>query len=99
VVVTPDEFDRFYRTAPPDSAPSGIFCRAAVDDGELLFTDAITSTASAETIAIHHGDQLRARVNERRETIYLFLYDGDTGECVNTCLFAPDEPHICPEAS
>lgn len=89
--MTPDEFDRTYRTAPPNLAPSGIYLRAVVDDGELLFEDSLTEPGGAEVAAIHHADQLRARVDERRQTVYLFLYDGDTGECLQTILFAPPD--------
>jgi hypothetical protein len=69
----------------PASCPGGVVVHVVDDEGELLTEHVLRSPAEADAAALIDTQEARRRAGR----LWLYLYDGDNGDCVGTLVVEP----------
>jgi hypothetical protein len=74
----------------PESAPGALYVRIATESGKLLDEHAL-SHENARVSGVANNDQTEAWLAEHPEDrVFVYVYDGDSGECVQTIICTGD---------
>lgn len=77
---------------PPGSAPGGFVFRVTTHGGSVLSEEAITEQDGdlAESVAARQGLIAKAHVDRTGWPAVLYVFDGDSGQCVEMLVSSAD---------